>query len=421
MRWIGYSRQITLTLAVFVVCAVCTAESETVNASPPPNREERLARFDVRNDPEGIRRLADELAKAIDLQHPDVREGFASLYQEERYSEALSAYRGYVVDKLRNPEKYGIPVMSVSPAPPDPDKARLDKNLQQSLGDELMRNIVTVRNLKLDVGPPGAINWIFIPPGWEGKPLRPGVLEGPDDHTGDVVMLPQSEAWRKGPPDYARHFRQPCCFNGLLADYAATGDKSRLQKWADYIDDWCMNQKTDAEQSPYAILLYLPQEVERFDCLMGNLAYVANAQPSFGEDLSPTTLARFLLRRLPEMAVASIRHLRFFEGNWRYFISRRLITTGLLFGEFRLSGLMREEGRRGMEISNVLCKLPDGTDYELTPNYWSAYQTDGVWPFYQLKRSGACREMDEAWIAELQEQTWLPAQATIGQLMPSGQ
>lgn len=119
--------------------------------------------------------------------------------------------------------------------------------------------------------------------------------------------------------------------------------------------------------------------------------------------------------------------LRHFESNWRYLACRGLIETGLLFEEFHLSEEMIREGRRGVENAAVLCELPDGSDYELTPNYWGTYLGWVSWPYTELSRALAALErpdalpwMDDLWWDELREHTRLRARAVLAQLMPNG-
>ena len=392
------------------------AATEVIQATDPEKSEERLSRFIRRNSPECIHELADELSKSIDLDAVGIAEGFTAYYRKGEYIEALDAYRDYVINKLRDPVQYGIPGMCVTRT----DGKAFDRNLQFPSAVELMKNIVTVRNLKVNIGKPGTINWTFIPPGWEHTELPPGKLDTPDDHTGDVAILPRSIAWHRKPSDFARHFRQPSCFNALLNAYCETGEKAYLDKWSEYIDDWCMNQKADADASPYNILLYLPQEIERWDYFVGNIAYVASKRESFASDLPSSTIVRLLLRRLPEAVGASIRQLSYFDANWRWLIARRLITNGLLFREFRLSEIAIREGRRGEEISDVVCILPDGTDYELTPNYWGAYLEWCTPDLYRLAKTGLLSWMTPEWIDDLQHSAWLRERAILGVLMPNG-
>ena len=408
-----------LSLAAIILPLLASrVEGEGVVADPVPDRAERLRRFEARNNELEVQQLAHQLMKAIDPDAPGVKEGFSRLYRDGRYSEALESYQDYVLTKLEDPEQYGIPSMCIEPQDPGGGNP-LGASVCSPTTDQLMRNTVTVRDLEVEIGQPGAVNWTFIPPGWESKPLAPGELGSPDNHTGDTPMLPRVESWQKAPADFARHFRHPFPFGALLASYAQTGDKSYLDKWAAYIDDWCMNQKSDSDQSPYAIQLYLPQQIAVADWFIGNMAYLARAQPNFARDLPPTTLARIVLRYIPESAAASIRQLRFSELNWRYLISRRLVTTGLLFPELRISPMMIEEGRRGMEMSAVVHAMPDGSEYEINPNYWGTY-VDWGQPLFQLAYDEAAPGLDHAWLDEQGEHALACGRAILAMLMPNG-
>ena len=103
--------------------------ADVIRATPPRGYDTRLARFAARDSDDSLRLLADELAEAIDLETPGVAEGFAKLYAEGRHREAIAAYAGYVLGKLKDPERYGVPAMCVSPEDPNPSKARMDASL----------------------------------------------------------------------------------------------------------------------------------------------------------------------------------------------------------------------------------------------------------------------------------------------------
>ncbi len=125
-----------------------------------------------------------------------------------------------------------------------------------------MQNVFVVRDLRVQVGQPGAIHWTFVPPDWQAQPLAPGELETSDEMTSDTPFLPRVERWRKAPAYYGHHLAWPAYFDSLLTAYAATGNRAFLGPWAAYLDDWAMNQKADADRSPYNTQLYKPQEVE---------------------------------------------------------------------------------------------------------------------------------------------------------------
>jgi len=394
------------------------AGQEIAHAVPPADVNARRQRFEERNSQANIEKLSRRLAAVVDLNTPGVAEGFARLHELGKHAEALDAYRDYVLRKLREPEHSGIPARCVRLE--EPASPGCDQGVVRSPADELMRNIFTARSLKVDLGEPGGVNWVFAPKAWRDRPVPAEGLEGSDDHTGDAPYLPRTEAWRKGPSDLARHFRLPKCFNHLLAAYAETGDGKYVEKWAAFIDDWCMNQKADVDGCPYNIHLYVPHHMERFQQFIGNLAVVARRQVMFQDDLPGPTLARLLLRYLPECAAATMRNLRYFESNWRFLASQYLIDVGLLFCEFRFSDTLIREGKRGVENAQVLCELPDGSDYELTPNYWGTYLEWASYPLAQLYRTHRRDWMTKAWYAELRDHTWMRSRAILAHLMPDG-
>lgn len=390
---------------------------DVIKATAPSDSQQRRERFDRRNSSEELEKLAHRLAAMIDVEHPGVREGFSLHYRQKRYTEALDAYRDYVVGKLCEPERFNVPARCVKLQ--EPKSPSCDKEMVQSPASELMCNIFSAERLKVDLGEPGAINWVFIPEVWNrsGPPLG---LEGADYHHGDTPFLPRTKAWRKRPAFFARHFRLPKCFNHLLQAYAETGDVAYLDKWAAFIDDWSMHQKIDADASPYNIHLYIPHHIERFEYFLGNLTWVARRRAKFQYDIPSATLVRLLLRRLPETAAATIRNLRHFESNWRYLAAMGLIDTGILFSEFHISEDIIREGRRGMENAAVVCFLPDGSDYETTPNYWGTHFGWVARPLLDLEQEHRLDWMTPLWREELRESTWMRARAVLAHLMPNG-
>ena len=111
-----------LVLQALLVCLVVMSSrapcGQIVQAKPSPERQARLERFEHRNSREGLEKLARRLASMIDLTTPGVADGFARHYRQGRYAAALDAYRDYVLGKLREPDRFGIPTSCVKLQPP---------------------------------------------------------------------------------------------------------------------------------------------------------------------------------------------------------------------------------------------------------------------------------------------------------------
>jgi hypothetical protein len=409
-------------LTTFLALLPGSANDEIIKASPPDDFQQRMKTFQQRNSPEVLEELAHQLAAIVNLENPDIKSNFTPLYQQEKYAEALEAYKDYLLQKLKEPEKFGIPSFCVGYRNPDPEEAPMDQILLQYSAEDLMQNIVTVREQRIDVGEPGAINWVFVPPGWEkDTEPEPGELLWRDNHTTEAMWIPPGDpAWAMNPSFFARSFRQPCAFNVLLSEYVKTGERKYLDKWSAYIDDWSMNQQSDADNSPHNIHAYFPQQVERFYIFLDGLAYSIKERPEFQQDMPASTLVRLLLRRLPEVTAATSRIQRVYESNWRYFIVEHLVRAGILFNEFRFSEKLIREGIRGAEDILVVMDLPDGTDYEADPCYFGTLAEWMTYPLYKLARSCPVEQMTDKWVQKMQYVTLLRARNLLAFLMPNG-
>lgn len=415
--------------------------AEVKEVPPPADWRARRARFARRDDPEQIEALARRLAAMVKLDAPGVAHGFTPLYREGRYAEALDAYRDYVFDKLLDPERHGIPAKCVEERDPSirpilEGRFNTERMLHLTDAEELMANHFIVEIVKpwdrvddagegdrimFELGEPGAINWAYVPPFWSNPtPQGPHRLEWRDDHTSDLNWCPLGVTpWARQPAYFARHFRKPTCFCDLLSAYIETGEQRYLDKWIAYIDDWTMNQKADADASPYNIHVYNVQELERLDHVLGHLAFAARRRRQFVQALPAPTLVRFLVRRLPEAAAATVRQTRLFEGNWRYSLIQRLLTSGLLHREFRFSDILLETARRKTENDAVRSNLPDGSDYEATPNYWGM-MTDHCTPFVGKLNESLVPWATPAWTQKAKDQARLRLRAMLACQMANG-
>ena len=395
------------------------------STEPPADVEQRRARFAERSSPSQIEVLAHHLAGILTLDHPDLAEGFAQHYGNGRYAQALEAYRDYFLDKITHPDRHGIPASYV--AVEDPDIWPIVRNmfgdeqlLHSTPASELMANrfIMEVakpwdetdglkwyQKIRVDLGEPGAINWSYVPPIWSNPtPLGPDMLEWRDDHTSDLNWCPLNvTAWARQPAYFGRHFRSPTAFRDLLSLYARTGDRAYLDKWVAYIDDYCMHQRADADASPYNLLASKVQQLAMFDGFIGQLAFTTLEQPKLAEQMPPATLARLMVRCLPEAAAATVRQTQLFEGNWRYMLIGRLVEAATLYREYRFSDILHETAQRTAENDVVRGNLPDGSDYEITPNYWGMIGDHWLPTAARLREAGIPWATPR-WLEQVQEQ-----------------
>ena len=128
----------TTGLMMLTLVALAGQAGDGRSVPPPPDAQARREAFARRNGLEALRELATLLASRIDLQADGVREGFTAAYSEGRYGEALEAYKVYVLEKLRDPSTYGLPIPAVSP------HALIGpKESGTSAAEELLENVVT--------------------------------------------------------------------------------------------------------------------------------------------------------------------------------------------------------------------------------------------------------------------------------------
>jgi len=408
---------------------------------PPADAAARRDLFARRNDPEQLEALAHRLARILDLDHADLASGFAPLYRQGQHSRALEAYRDYFIDKITYPEKHGIPASYVAVEDPDiwPIVSNMfgdERLLHSTPASELMANrfIMEVAKpwgltdglqwwdrIRFDLGAPGAINWAYVPPIWsDPTPLGPDMLEWRDDHTSDLNWCPLNvTAWARQPAYFGRSFRSPTAFRDLLSLYARTGDGAYLDKWVAYIDDYAMNQRADADASPYNLLASKVQQLAMFDGFIGQLAFVARERPEFAQGLPPSTLARIVVRCLPETAAATVRQSLLFEGNWRYMLIGRLVEAATLYREYCFSDILHETAQRVAENDAVRGNLPDGSDYEVTPNYWGMIGDNWLPTAARLRETGITWASEE-WLEQVRGQARLRLRAMLANQRADG-
>jgi hypothetical protein len=249
-----------------------TLPTVQLTLSPPPDAAQRMARFAARNDDAGIAALCRDLYAAIHPETPGL-EDFVRLYKNGQYQEALDAYRAYFFAKLADPEKYGAVTDDIlfdltqqrgrGELLFRPNPVALDDNLQHRAIAEIGRQVIVG-----DVGPPGAVWWapsdLSMPPGAVYSFGGPLPREFWQSDAGRSLAL-KHEFFRRiklFPADRAEYF-QGGFFNALLFSYTLTGDRTHLQRWSDYLDDWTMNAKQDEDNCPWTPRLATELETQQ--------------------------------------------------------------------------------------------------------------------------------------------------------------
>ena len=345
--------------------ALSTNPPEFINALLPANSvKERQALFSQRNSPENLQKLGEEFFKLINLNAPTFdsklraeQKAFSSLVEEKKYAEALKAFKTYFFHRLAMDGR----IAKIGESSADPlylsDNPQAAELLKQG---KILRRAGEEEKL-IKFGFPGVVNWGF--------------------------QIPQKQSdwnWGDGSSDqfYYVDFLKP-----LLARYLFTRDPQYLRLWENYADDWALNNHEGMEKyGPYNLQ---PQaanteyEMLQFFQTMGELQKSA---PEAVESFSEATLARLLMRYVPEISLYSLQFMRNNAQNWSVGASSTFIQASIILADFKESSIWEREGRRRLEIYNTLTNLRDGS--EIQPDLWYL----GCWldwtdPGYQTLRN----------------------------------
>ncbi|MDQ3815576.1 MAG: hypothetical protein M3347_16800, partial [Armatimonadota bacterium] len=273
----------------------------TGDATPPPpaqlplpeDKTARMATFEARNAAANLDNLGrDFLARTyIGSWHPHefnrpggweaLKEVRARLDRNE-FAGALEAFKNHTLEKIRNIDSYGLPrgrfdpfssgINGVQWIRPLLNANQKNDILQQA--QEMMTGIITVNGKKLDIGPPGTVNW---------KAAAASANRG-------------STGW---PWDLE-------AFYPLLAAYIFTGEQPYMDRWAAYADDWAMNQQDGPGSTNIA---EMPDQwsngVETMLTLLRYLGGVV-AVPNGTASLPAPTFARVFARLIDDFIPVSI-------------------------------------------------------------------------------------------------------------------
>jgi hypothetical protein len=331
--------------------------------SPPADAAERREAFRKRNTPAALEALAHRLFAALDEKQPALKKPFA-LYKAKKHSEALTAFRDYFCDKIAHLEKHRISPESIltdATAPLAPWR------FPREWAEDALRGVATMSNrfagrealFKAEVGPPGAVNWTWLP----AEPGTP--REQPETlHLARAFHLLESEGEPNG------------LLSWLLQGYQAWGERAYLQRWAEYADDWALNVQRDLSAVPAAGLD--PSAFSPSEPLPWNLRYYSTLvprvlagfvtrlraivleRPESVAALPAPTLARVLLTALEEYATPNILVARSTRFNWNMMGLSFNIRNSLLLGEFKTGQWLGREATRTLLNHALFSILPDG-------------------------------------------------------------
>ena len=360
--------------SLIILLAIVAAALSPAGASPFRPAEERARNFADRNKPEQVTAVATDFLDLINFDIPMRGTGprvplaeVAKLAKEKHPVEALGAFHSYFLNKLRNPQAYGLTASDVSPfangvagrgnypvggLPAKPDVQAADLLLKGFWG-------------KVEIGPPGQVNWLYPHQSWADlKPAEPGGLPS------DALVLGTA-------------------FDALPAAYLATGDEKYVKAWVAYMEDWAINSTVTGEY-PHPSLV--PQnlrgssELIQLVRILGALSIAVPFERQ-ADLLPPAALARILSKYWEELVLFQALYLRTNTHNWTP--SSAYLLLGLIFDEFKAAPLLFREGRRrAIEDNAVTQNLRDGSENQQDPWYNDNYVhgASQVAPLFEARR-----------------------------------
>ena len=352
-------------------------KTRTFAHTPPADAAERRTAFENRDSPAALEKLARRLFSALDEKQPALKKPFA-LYKAGKFAEALTAFRDYFCDKIAHLEKYRISPEAILT---DAYVPLVPWSFPREWSEDALRGVATMANrlvskdelLKVEVGPPGTVNWAWLPP----EPLN--AQKGHEFlHLARAFHLLESESDTNG------------LLSWLLQGYQAWGEKAFLQRWSEYADDWALNVQRDLNALPAAEIepgAYSPSapllwNVRHYPTLIPRvlagfvtrLRAIVLERPQSVSELSAPTLARVLLTALEEYATPNILVARSTRFNWNMMGLSFNIRNSLLLGEFKTGQWLGREATRALLNQALFSILPDGGYVE-----YSDEGHQGVW------------------------------------------
>ena len=365
---------------------------EELTIVPARDATERMAKFNARNSTENIARLCSDFYSTIIPGTPGL-EQFNSLYLQGKYQEALEAYRTYFFDKLKNPTKYGscdenvMNFLRKSEGKASVIKRPSEYALNQNLNNNAVAQINYSVGLGDDtnhlligkVGEPGAVPWVPFgvnPPNnvdygcytWLGANSNPNfqlvsnylkTTEGRKNW----IQIEFFRALRQLPREDA-YFYQGGFFPALLYSYLTSSNKSHLERWCQYMDDFTMNARRDEEALPVNIRNALDFESNYQQEILGMLRVVLDENSSLAQDFNAMTLARMLMMYNTDFAPYNIRARRTEMSNWGLFGLGDLYNYTQFMPEFKSSEYFKREGWRLFRSNGIQHRDLDGENVE---------------------------------------------------------
>jgi len=340
-----------------------------VQLGQPADAAERRARFRRRNSDDETRTLCLRLRSVL---KPHVRglEDFRRLCERGEHRRALEAYRAYFFSKLKSPEAFGARTENIffeqvrsrgkGALLKVPSPFAL-KNMMKGRAVHLYRNEILVG----DIGPPGTVNW--APPELK-PPAGATYARGPDGHpfwsTDDGKSLIRRIELCRAMSQIPSMYHGLEGFRALLYSYAATGDRSCLQRWLDYADDWCLHARRDIDACPSDVRRATELETQALRTFLNLLRVLLDERPQLARDFDAATLARYLTTLVKELPPYTIRAKRTEIANWGIMGICHLLHAASFLNEFKAMDFFRRETWRLWMANFIQHRTLDGENAE---------------------------------------------------------
>ncbi len=288
---------------------------------PLPDAERRKALFSQRESKAEIERLCRQLHAAFQPDHPSLKT-FKARFDSGDFPGALTAYRDLFFDRLANPEKYGI-LKELSNC-----VGGLGKRapvIHSLIAEEAMRNrrVTQIRasHYVADVGAPGATRWAPRDsiPLVESLAVQKARRAASGDQTPPKLSPEQQKQERE-----VSFFQNPVhthgprfvMFDELINSYAATGKLPYLERWMDYLDDWCLFGRRDVLNSHQNLVTASEASPIGLFNDLDALRFLHSKRPELATAIRPSTLARYALSLVEDLPPYLIRARRAEIANW---------------------------------------------------------------------------------------------------------
>ena len=332
------------------------ADEAILHLAPPEDAQARAVAFAARNSAAHVDTLGRELFKRtyIGVWNPQEfnRPGRWAMLKDVRarmdrndFAGALEVYKNGTLGRLRDIDGEGLPRARFDPFSSGAVGVQWIRPLlssdQQSdvvkQADDMMTGVITVNGKRLDIGPPGTVNW---------KAAVATADRGASGWPWDMDA-----------------------FYPLLSAYLFTGQQPYLDKWAAYADDWAMNQPEGVGTTNIAdVPDPWANGVETMLTLLRYLGGVA-AVPNGARALPAPTFARVFLRLIDDFIPVSILYHRSNPQNWNDSSLTALPDIGFFLDDYPIGRQLLHEARRRVDLLPSTHHMPDGPDLDTTVGY----------------------------------------------------